>query len=109
MKNHNEILLVPALCCALALTACSSANKDWATASNANTVAAYQSFLDKHPADPHANEAKAFMLALQDDAAWSTAQNANSLDSYQQYLRADPNGSHAQSARATGDSVVRES
>jgi cell division septation protein DedD len=98
MNNQNEFLLVPALCCALVLTACSSANKDWATASNANTVAAYQSFLAKHADDPHANEAKAYMLALQDDAAWRTAQNGNSLDSYQQYLGAEPNGSHAQSA-----------
>ena len=99
MNNHNEFLLVPALCCALVLTACNSADKDWATASNANTIAAYQKFLDKHAGDAHANEAKAYMLALQDDAAWNVAKNANSLDSYRQYLQAEPNGSHAQSAR----------
>jgi len=99
MLNQHEYLCAMALCSALAMTACSSVNKDWADASAANTVAAYQSFLDKHAADPHAQEAKAYILALIDDAAWRTAQNSNSLDSYRQYLQAEPNGSHAQTAR----------
>ncbi len=99
MLNQHEYLVALALCGALAMTACSSVNKDWADASAANTVAAYQSFLDKHPGDPHAQDAKAYILALKDDAAWRTAQNNKSLDSYRQYLQAEPNGSHAQTAR----------
>lgn len=100
MANGNASYLLPlALCGSLAITACSSASKDWAKASNENTVAAYQSFLDKHAGDPHAQEAKAYMLALKDDAAWSMAQKSNSPDSYQQYLQAEPNGEHAHDAR----------
>ena len=99
MNNHHEFLPVLALCGALAVTACSSVNKDWADASAANTVAAYQSFVDKHAGDPHAQDAKAYILALQDDAAWKTAQTNNSLDSLRQYLQSEPNGSHAQTAR----------
>jgi hypothetical protein len=99
MNNHHKFLPVLALCGALAVTACSSVNKDWADASAANTVAAYQSFVDKHAGDPHAQDAKAYILALQDDAAWKTAQTNNSLDSFRQYLQSEPNGSHAQTAR----------
>jgi len=99
MLNQHEYLVAMALCSALAITACSSVNKDWAAASAANTVAAYQSFVDKHAADPHAQEAKAYILALMDDAAWNMAQTSNSLDSYRQYLQGEPNGSHAQTAR----------
>ena len=97
MSNHHKVFL--ALCAALALTACSSANKDWARASAENTIAGYQSFVDKHASDPRINDAKAYILALQDDAAWKTAQSGNSVDSYQQYLQTEPNGTHAQAAR----------
>jgi len=99
MIKHHKYLLPLALCGALAMTACDSSTKDWANASAANTVAAYQSFLDKHPGGAHAQEAKAFMLQLMDDSAWKTAQAGNSLDSYRQYLQAEPNGTHAQTAR----------
>ncbi len=96
--NSYKHLLPLALCAALSMTACSFANKDWANASAANTVAGFQSFLDKHAGDQHAQEARTRIAALQDESAWQTAQNGNSLDSYQQYLQAEPNGTHAQAA-----------
>ncbi len=99
MMNRYRFLLPLTLCVALAVTACSSANKDWANASAENTVAAYQSFLDKHAGDQHAQEARTHIATLQDDSAWKTAEDGNSLESYQQYLQAEPNGSHAQVAR----------
>ena len=99
MIHSYKYLLPLALASALAMTACSSANKDWQNASEKNTVAAYQSFLDKHAGDQHAQEARTRMAALQDDAAWQMAQNVNSRDSYQIYLQSEPNGTHAQAAR----------
>lgn len=108
LNRHTCYILPLALCGSLAITACSSANKDWAKASNENTVAAYQSFLDKHADDPRAQEAKSYMLALKDDAAWRMAQKNNSPDSYQQYLQAEPNGDHAQAARDQITGLDRE-
>lgn len=100
MINRYKYYLLPlALCSALAMTACSSANKDWVKASAGNTVAAYQSFLDQHASDQHAQEARMRIAALQDESAWATAYSANSLDSYRQYLQAEPTGTHAQGAR----------
>lgn len=107
MLNRYKYLLPMALCGVLALAACSSVNKDWANASAQNTVAAYQSFLDKHAGDQHAQEARNRIAALQDDSDWQTAQNGNSLDSYQQYLQAEPNGTHAQAARDEITSMER--
>lgn len=97
--NRRKCLLPLTLCGALALTACSTANKDWADASTENTVAGYQAFLNKHAGDQHAQEARNRIATLQDDAAWKTAQQGNSLDSYQNYLQAEPNGTHGQAAR----------
>jgi hypothetical protein len=99
MKNRYKNLLPLALCGALALTACGTAQKDWANASTENTLSGYQAFLDKHPKDDHAQEAQTRIAALQDDAAWATAQTGNSSASYEAYLQAEPNGTHAQAAR----------
>ena len=99
MKNQYKYLRPLALCGALALTACGTAQKDWTNASAENTVSGYQAFLDKHPKDEHAQEAQTHIATLQDDAAWNTAQSGNSRDSYQGYLQAEPNGTQAQAAR----------
>ena len=96
MKRHGYPL---SICGALAIAACSSANKDWESASAENTLFGYQTFLDRHPSDQHAEEARISMAALQDDSDWIRAQNGNSLGSYQQYLQAEPNGTYAHSAR----------
>jgi hypothetical protein len=98
MSNGYKYLLPLTLCAALAMTACGSVDKDWASASAQNTVAGYQAFLDRHASDQHAQDARTRIAALQDDSAWITAQNGNSLGSYQQYLQAEPNGTHAQAA-----------
>jgi hypothetical protein len=83
------------------LTACSSANanKDWANARTENTVAAYESYIDKHPSDEHAAWARKRIGTLLDDSAWQTAQSAKSVGSYLQYLEAEPYGTHAKAAR----------
>ena len=99
MNNRYKYLLALALCGALALAACGTAQKDWTNASTENTVSGYQAFLDKHPKDEHAQEAQTRIAALQDDEAWKTAQSGNSSASYQAYLQAEPNGTHAQAAR----------
>jgi hypothetical protein len=99
MMNGYKYLLPVAICGALAMAACSSANKEWANASAENTVSSYQAFLDKHASDQHADDARARIAALQDDSSWTTAQSGNSLGSYQQYLQDEPNGTHAQAAR----------
>jgi hypothetical protein len=90
MKNRYKYILPVALCGALALTACGTAQKAWTNASNENTISGYQAFLDNHPKDEHAQEAQTRIAALQDDAAWNTAQAGNSPGSYQAYLQAEP-------------------
>ncbi len=99
MNSRYRCLPPLALCGALVLTACGTAQKDWSTASMANTAAGYQAFLSKHPQDEHAGEARTRISALQDNSAWQTAQRGNSRESYQAYLQAEPNGTHAQAAR----------
>ncbi len=97
--NGNKFLLPLAACVALAMTACGTADKDWANANAQNTVAGYQSFLDKHAGDQRVQEARTHIATLQDDSAWKTAQDGNSVDSYKQYIQNRPDGTHVQAAR----------
>jgi SPOR domain len=100
MMNRDKYLLPLPLCVTLAMTACGSANTDWANARAENTVAAYKSFLNRHDGgDPHTEEARARIAALQDNAAWKTAESGNSPHSYRQYLQNVPHGTHVQAAR----------
>jgi hypothetical protein len=86
------------LAAAALIVACSSAESDFNQASQTNTVAAYQDFLNKHADAPQAAQAKQAIQTLQDNQAWATAQQTNTADSYQQYLTAMPSGAHAQEA-----------
>ena len=99
----RRLSLSSLICCTALLLACGSAKYEWSQANTINTIAAYQTFLSKYPADEHAADAKSRIAALQDEQAWSTAQVASSAQGYQQYLTAEPNGAHAQAAQ---DAIV---
>lgn len=91
--------------CTLALTAvtlllgCSSAQGDWTKAAAANTVTAYQDYLNKHPSGDNSVEATNRIHALQDDQDWSQAKQANSIDAYRNYLQQQPAGAHVKEAQ----------
>jgi SPOR domain len=96
----NTRLLVPALlCAAAALGACNlMAESDWHKATVANTIAGYEAFLQEHPSNKHAANARGRILALRDDQAWSAAQAANTIAAYKGYLKASSGGVHAADA-----------
>ena len=81
------------------LMGCSSAKEDWNKASSANTVAAYQDYLNKHPSGEHSADAQDRIHTLQDDAAWSQAKQTNTVDAYKDYLQKQPAGSHDKDAQ----------
>jgi hypothetical protein len=80
---------------AVLMVACNSAANDWNTASNANTIPAYQAFLQKHGSDSHADDARARIAQIQDDNAWTLAQSENSETGYKDYLQQHATGGHA--------------
>ena len=87
------------VCAALAMSGCNTANSDWKKATTANTLTAYQTFVQKHADDKRADDARGRILALQDEQAWATAMKANTVESYQEYLRAESGGVYADDAR----------
>jgi outer membrane protein assembly factor BamD (BamD/ComL family) len=96
---NTRLAICAIACIAATLAACNSAKSDWNEATAANTVAAYQRFLQQHPGDKQADDAKGRILALKDDQAWSRAQAADTLDAYQAYLTAESGGVHVGDAK----------
>ena len=100
IRLTRAIRLIPAVVCiGAALTACNLAEGDWQQATAANTLTAYQAFLQKHPDSKHADNARGRILALQDEQAWNTARAANSIAGYQDYLKTESGGVHVGEAK----------
>jgi hypothetical protein len=83
----------------LMTVACNSASGDWDKATAVNTLPAYQTFLQKHATDTHADDAQARIAQLQDDADWSMAQADNSEKSFGDYLQQHASGAHVAAAQ----------
>lgn len=101
----KSLLLVLCVVAAGVLVACSSPNADWQKASSQGTVAAYQTFIQEHPNDPRAQQARNRISALKDEKAWAGAKSANTLSGYQDYLQQFPQGMHAAEAQDTVNSM----
>ncbi|MGH9561628.1 MAG: tetratricopeptide repeat protein, partial [Terracidiphilus sp.] len=84
---------------ALMAAGCGTADYDWNKALAANTVAAYQTFLQNHPKSKHADDARGRLLGVQDDQAWALAQATNTVPGYQDYLKTESGGIHASDAQ----------
>ena len=98
------------ICLALAVIAvagCSSADKDWSQAQNANSVAGYEAFLNDHANDPRVAQAREQIQKLQDEQAWTDAQKADTTAALQQYMQSQPNGAHVAQARERIASIDR--
>jgi hypothetical protein len=97
---NTRLWIAAVVCMGGALSACGlMADSDWHKATLANTVVAYQTFLQEHPNNKHADNAKGRILALQDENAWSAARAANTLAGYEGYLKAQSGGVHVGDAK----------
>lgn len=76
------------------LAACDPVGKAWDEAQSANTLDAYQAFLDANPGSEYETDAKEHI----DGLAWAAARTADTQDSYAQYLSDHPHGAHATAA-----------
>lgn len=103
----NRKWLLSTLSAVAVIAACSSSENDWNQATAANTVAAYETYLQKHPDGNHRAEADARITKLHDSDAWNQAAQANTMQSYQEYLQKKPDGEHAQQAKDSIESIQR--
>lgn len=81
-----------------ALTGCDRQETAWRDAQEADTVGAYQEFLQSYPESPQATEAGERIRTLQREALWQQTLEADSLEAYQQFLAEFPEGDGADQA-----------
>lgn len=81
------------LACLLLLCACASPERDWEKATTANSVAAYQQFLDRHPESAQAADARARIAGLERTAAIESAFRAGTIEALERVLEKNPSDS----------------
>jgi hypothetical protein len=81
------------------LAACSGERRDWRSAEAADTVEAYDQFIERHPESELAEQARARLAQLTEEREWQRASTANTPASYRAFLAQHPNGKWAGEAR----------
>jgi len=82
-----------------ALVACGGEGRDWRSAEAADTVEAYDGFLEKHPEGEHVTQARARLEQLAEDREWQRATTKDTAAAYREFLAQHPNGKWAGEAR----------
>lgn len=78
---------------------CSREKIDWKSAESADTLEAYDHFIERHPDSALATQARARMTQLTEDRDWQRATAADTADAYKQFLAQHANGKWAEEAR----------
>src|SRR5580693_9392768 len=98
MKNTG-IYLIAMILSLLVLAACSREGADWKSATTADTVEAYQQFLQQHPSAATAAAARDRLKALTEDRDWQAATAADTRAAYEQFVAQHADSKWAQEAR----------
>jgi hypothetical protein len=94
-----RIAIVVVLGAFLGLAACSGERGDWRSAEAADTVEAYDHFIEQHPDSEHVTQARSRLAQLAEDREWQRASTANTAAAYREFLAQHPNGKWAGEAR----------
>jgi hypothetical protein len=103
---HASPPIAVTLCASLLLVACSGEGRDWRSAEAADTVEAYDRFIERHPESVRAEAARARLAQLTEEREWQRASTANTPESYRAFLAQHPNGKWAGEARIRLESLA---
>jgi cell division protein FtsN len=78
---------------------CSHEQSDWHSAQAANTIEAYEAFINAHPKSARDADAQAQIAQLTEARDWQRASTIDTADAYRQFLAQHPQGKSAQEAR----------
>ncbi|MEJ1963016.1 MAG: hypothetical protein WDO56_16280 [Gammaproteobacteria bacterium] len=100
--TRNALLVTATLVGVLALATlagCSREKIDWKSAESADTVEAYDHFLERHPDGELSTQARARVAQLNEERDWKRAAAADTADAYRQFLAQHDSGKWAEEAR----------
>ena len=93
---------------ALALVGCDRQGADWEEAQQEDTVAAYETFVERYPESPEADQARSRIETLRAEQAWTDARQRNTAEAYREFIEAHPDAAAADEARDRLDTLERE-
>jgi hypothetical protein len=106
MIGGDELMRLSRVCVILMSVAllasasgCSHEQSDWHSAQAANTIEAYEAFINAHPKSARAADAQAQIAQLTEARDWERASTIDTADAYRQFLAQHPQGKSAQEAR----------
>ena len=91
------VVIAVAMC--VALSGCSRENRDWRSAQAADSLEAYDQFLELHPDSELAAQARSRLRQLTEDRDWQRASTADTADAYKQFLNQHSGGKWSAEAR----------
>lgn len=94
----RRLLVIPALFALLLLGACGEL-QDWRGTQRADTLEAYQSFLDRHPQSQYAPVAQRRLADLEEQRDWLIATESDSAEGYRTFINTHPKGRWTREAR----------
>lgn len=92
----------------LALVGCDRQGADWEEAQQEDTVAAYETFVERYPESPEADQARSRIEKLRAEQAWTDARQRNTAEAYREFIEAHPDAGAADEARDRLDTLERE-
>jgi hypothetical protein len=99
MRHTGIYSIIAVLLSSLLLCACSRESADWKSASTADTIEAYQQFLQQHPKASSVATAQARLKALTEDRDWQAAAAVDTRAAYEQFVAQHADSKWAQEAR----------
>jgi hypothetical protein len=105
---NSRVLLAPVLLVLAMAAGCDRQESAWQDAREADTVPAYQSFIEDYPDGPQAEQARQRMHELRRAEQWERARSADRAEAYQQFVTDFPEAPEAEQARARLAEVERE-
>lgn len=96
---RRTLLVMLILTGALVISGCSGRQQQWESARRADTLEAYQRFLQSYPDGEFASQAQARVRELQEVSDWQKAMQVDTADAYQEFLNRYPQGRMSDEAR----------
>jgi outer membrane protein assembly factor BamD (BamD/ComL family) len=103
-KVRRALFLLPLLACLSFLTGCLTTMViidalQWPSAQSADTIEAYETFIEQHGESEHVAEAHARIEVLKDEKEWADTEKAASIAAYTIFLRYHAGSRHAAEAK----------
>jgi SPOR domain len=99
MRLSRVCVILMSVALLAAASGCSHEQSDWHSAQAANTIEAYEAFINAHPKSARATDAQAQIAQLTEARDWQRASTIDTADAYRQFLAQHPQGKSAPEAR----------